>query len=53
MDAGGKPGFGWNCALCMRCIYTCPEHAIEPRILKVFVIKEGFSLSQLQKKLEY
>lgn len=41
-----KPGFGFNCIMCMRCIYHCPEEAIGPRISKFIPIKGGYSLSK-------
>lgn len=42
----GKPGFGFNCIMCMRCIYQCPEQAISPRISKFIPIKGGYTLSK-------
>ena len=41
----GKPGFGFNCIMCMRCIYSCPEKAISPRFSKFIPVKGGYSLS--------
>jgi ferredoxin len=41
-----KPGFRFNCMMCMRCIYNCPENAISPRISKFIPIKKGYSLSK-------
>jgi ferredoxin/flavodoxin len=40
----GKPGFGFNCSLCMRCMYTCPEKAISPIFSKFVPIKSGYNL---------
>lgn len=42
----GKPGFGFNCIMCLRCIYSCPEQAISPRISKFIPIRGGYSLSK-------
>jgi hypothetical protein len=38
----------------MRCIYSCPEHAIKARlpVLKRMVIKEGFDLRSIKKSAE-
>jgi len=44
----GKPIFGWKCQLCLGCIYGCPSKALEPGILKKFVIKEGYNLKYLE-----
>jgi len=42
----GKPSFGFNCIMCMRCIYQCPEQAISPRMSKFIPIKGGYTLSK-------
>lgn len=42
----GRPGFGFSCSMCMRCIYSCPEKAIGPRISKFIPIRNGYSLSK-------
>jgi ferredoxin len=47
--SNAKPGFGFNCIMCMRCIYQCPEQAISPRISKFIPIKGGYSLSTYMK----
>lgn len=41
-EKNGKPKFGFNCSMCMRCIYKCPVHAISPRISKFIPIKGGY-----------
>lgn len=41
-----KPRFGFDCLMCMRCIYNCPEGAIAPRMSKFIPIKGGYSLSR-------
>ncbi|MBN2533768.1 MAG: 4Fe-4S dicluster domain-containing protein [Spirochaetales bacterium] len=45
------PRFGKKCMMCMRCIYGCPEQAIHATTGKWMVIKQGFSLSQLEKRM--
>jgi ferredoxin len=45
-----KPGFGFNCIMCMRCIYKCPEQAIGPRFSKFIPIKGGYDLSRYIKE---
>jgi ferredoxin len=32
--------FGRDCIVCLRCIYTCPQIAITPRLYKFFVLRE-------------
>ncbi len=39
-----RPQFDNSCVLCMRCIYGCPQQAIEPGFLKFMKIEKGFSL---------
>ncbi len=48
----GKPRFGWHCALCLRCVYGCTQHAIQTGmpVLKRAVFKEGFDLEALRRK---
>ncbi|MBN2793953.1 MAG: EFR1 family ferrodoxin [Clostridia bacterium] len=43
----GKPQFSWSCELCMGCIYACPVQAIKPRMMKSFVLKEGYDLNHI------
>jgi len=42
----GKPRFGFDCLMCMRCIYGCPANAIAPRFSKFIPIRGGYSLSR-------
>jgi ferredoxin len=42
----GKPRFGFDCLMCMRCIYNCPQQAISPRFSRFLPIKNGYSLSR-------
>lgn len=39
-----KPKFGFNCSMCMRCIYDCPTKSISPYISKFLTIKDGYSV---------
>lgn len=39
--------FGWKCVLCMRCIYKCPNKSISPKIMKFFVLKEGYDIEKI------
>ncbi len=48
----GKPNFGWHCVECLRCIYICPSHSIYPLISRYMVIKGGYDLERLERKLE-
>jgi len=35
--------FKWNCGLCMRCLYMCPEHAVHVRFpLKFFAFEKWY-----------
>lgn len=43
----GKPKFGFRCMWCLKCIYSCPQKALSPRILKFTVLKNGFDLEKL------
>ena len=49
-DGAGAVHFGSNCALCLRCIYGCPEHALSPGIAAFLVIKEGYSLDDMERQ---
>lgn len=41
----GRPRFGFECLMCMRCIYNCPQKAIGPRFSKFLPINKGYSIS--------
>ena len=43
----GKIRFGWNCTLCMRCVYRCLVDAISPRVFKFAVIKGGYDIQKV------
>ena len=47
----GKPEFSNNCLLCLNCIYGCPRKALTPGIGKFVVIKEGFNLNLIEKRM--
>ncbi len=49
---GGRPQFHDRCIICMRCIYQCPKNAIAPSRLKFFVVKKGFDLAALEKRMK-
>jgi len=44
-----KPIFGNKCILCLNCIYSCPQKALHPTIMKFIVIKQGFSFKDILK----
>lgn len=44
---GDAVRFDGTCTLCMRCIYACPEGAIAPRILRFFVLRDGYDLAAM------
>lgn len=48
----GRPEFGKKCHMCMKCVYGCPEKALKPKVFEFFVIKEGYDLKALSKKLD-
>jgi ferredoxin/flavodoxin len=45
-NKNAKPRFGFDCLMCMRCIYNCPQRAIGPRFSRFLPIKGGYSLSR-------
>jgi len=49
-EGAGAPHFGSACVLCLRCIYGCPEHALRPGLAAFLVIKEGYSLDEIEKQ---
>jgi len=46
-----KPVFGEDCILCLKCIYGCPKQAIEAGALRFIVLKEGYDLQALEKRM--
>ncbi|MDZ5723558.1 EFR1 family ferrodoxin [Acetobacterium sp. K1/6] len=49
----GQHIFGNNCVICMRCIYGCPQRAIEPGIGKFMVVPEGFNLNKVENRMDH
>ena len=49
--SNGKPEFNNSCMLCLNCIYGCPRKALTPGIGKFVVIKEGFNLNLIEKRM--
>lgn len=47
----GIPKFGFACIWCMKCIYACPSKALSPRILKSVILKNGYNLKEMYKKV--
>ena len=43
----GKPRFGANCLMCLRCVYRCPTQAIKPRFSVFVPIKGGLPFRRL------
>lgn len=48
-NKNNKPQFGFKCSMCMRCIYKCPVKAINPRISKFIVLKDGYNVKNYTK----
>lgn len=48
----GKVSFGWKCVLCLRCVYGCPKNALESRLLRFIILKEGYDLEKLEEKMD-
>lgn len=42
-----KPVFHDSCALCLRCIYGCPQKALVPAMYKFFIISKGYDLKKI------
>lgn len=49
----GRHFFGNDCVICMRCIYGCPQKAIEPGIGKFAVVPEGYNLSKVENRMDH
>lgn len=48
----GKPVFGEKCVICLRCIYGCPQKALELSGFKFILVKEGYDLKAVEKRME-
>lgn len=47
-----RPHLGNRCSFCLKCIYGCPHKALIPGIGKFAVIKEGYNLNDIKKRVE-
>ncbi len=47
----GKPTFADGCHICLKCIYGCPNKALQPGICKFILIQEGYCLREIAKQL--
>jgi ferredoxin/flavodoxin len=48
----GKPVFRNKCVLCLRCLYGCPQKALEPGYVKFILIKEGYDFDGFLRRME-
>lgn len=44
----GRPVFDKECVICLRCIYGCPQKAIYSPHYSFLLLKEGYSLDELE-----
>lgn len=51
--ADGRHSFGNDCVLCLRCVYGCPQRAIEPGLGKFLILPEGFNLSKVENRMDH
>ncbi|WP_373485283.1 EFR1 family ferrodoxin [Acetobacterium malicum] len=49
----GKHIFGNDCVICLRCVYGCPQGAIEPGFGKFVVLPEGYNLSKVENRMDH
>jgi len=47
-----RPVFGRECFLCLKCIYGCPNKALKARAFKFIILKEGYDLKAIEKRME-
>lgn len=47
-----RPVFGRECFLCLKCIYRCPNQALQAGIFKFIILKEGYDLKAIEKRME-
>lgn len=47
----GRPCFGRNCVICLRCVYGCPQKAIISGI-KFIILKEGYDLKAIEEHMK-
>jgi len=50
--SNNKPKFGRDCFLCLRCIYGCPNKALMAGTLKFIILKDGYDLKALEKRMK-
>lgn len=48
----GRPEFGDQCVICLRCIYGCPAKAIKAAKWSFVVVKSGFDLEAVRRRME-
>ncbi len=48
---GGRPVFGSRCVACLRCLYGCPAAALSPGLGRFLVLREGYDLDALERRL--
>lgn len=46
-EKNGKIKFKLSCACCMRCIYSCPQHAINFRMYKFYTLSGGYNIKEI------
>ena len=49
----GKPLFGAECVICLRCVYGCPQNAIIPGFAKSFVLQDGFNIQAIERRTSH
>ena len=47
-----KPEFKDRCLICLRCVYGCPANALYPKKFKFLLVKGGYSLAKVEKRME-
>jgi len=48
----GRPVFGKECIICLRCLYGCPQKAIYNPHYSFLLLKEGYSLDELEESMK-
>lgn len=49
----GNHSFGETCVICLRCVYGCPQNAIEPGLGKFMVLSDGFNLTKIENRMDH
>lgn len=47
-----RPIFGRECLLCLKCIYGCPNKALNAGTFKFIILKEGYDLKAIEKRMK-